>query len=132
MTLPAQVVRFVLVGCAAAATHFAVVWLLVEHAATPALLANIGGWAIAFGVSFAGHFGWTFAGHGAPLLRSARRFVMVSLAGFAINEACYAALLNLSSLDYRTALAIVLVSVAAGTFLLGRLWAFRGDIIPSR
>lgn len=132
MTLPLQVVRFVMVGCAAAATHFVVVWMLVERAGLAALLANVAGWAIAFGVSFAGHFGWTFAGHGAPLLRSARRFVGVSLLGFAVNEACYAALLHGSALDYRVALAIVLVAVAAGTFVLGRVWAFRADIIPSR
>ena len=58
--------RFIVVGCCAAAVHWGVVRLLVEAGWLRPLAANVLGWMIAFGVSFAGHALWTFAEHGAP------------------------------------------------------------------
>ena len=50
--------------------------------------------------------------------------VGTALAAFALNEACYAALLLWTRLGYRTALVLVLVGVAAFTYVAGRRWAF--------
>jgi putative flippase GtrA len=52
------------------------------------------------------------------------RFFGVALASFGINELLYALLLRYTTLDYRLALALVLVLVAALTFVLARNWAF--------
>lgn len=118
--------QFVAVGTTAAAVHFAVVWGAVERLGLVPLVANVLGWGIAFGVSFAGHRRLTFADQQAPLARSARRFLLLSALGFGVNESAYALLLGLGGLGYRSALATVLVGVAAFTYWLGRHWAFLG------
>ena len=51
---------FLLVGATAAAVHFAVLALAVEGAHVPPLTANVFAFAVAFTVSFAGHYRLTF------------------------------------------------------------------------
>lgn len=120
-----QITWFVIVGCAAAATHWLLVVGAVAALTTPPLLANVLGWLVAFGVSFAGHYTLTFRHHKAPLGQALQRFFMVSAAGFAINEAAYAWLLHVTTLRYDVLLALILVGLAVMTFILGRFWAFR-------
>ena len=124
-------VVFILVGSAAALVHLLTVILLVETLRVAPLVANFGGWMCAFGVSYGGHHWLTFADHDAPVLQSAGRFLLLSAGGFAINESAYAILLHTSRLPYHFLLAIILLCVAAGTYLLSRRWAFAG-IPPSR
>lgn len=118
-----QLVRFGAVGIAAMGVHWLVVALLVPLGPAP-LLANVIGFAIAFSVSYTGHRNWTFAS-AEPHATTLRRFLAVALASFALNELIYLLLLRYTALDYRAALAIVLVAVAALTFVLSRYWAFR-------
>lgn len=120
-----RIAWFVLVGTAAAAVHWGMVVMLVEHAGWRPLLANVLGWLIAFGVSFSGHHRWTFRAHGVPVWRSALRFFALSAAGFTVNEAVYALLLHWGGLRYDLVLAGVLVVVAGGTYVLSRHWAFK-------
>ncbi|GAA0777239.1 hypothetical protein GCM10009108_12610 [Castellaniella ginsengisoli] len=89
------------------------------------LAANVVGWLVAFGVSFAGHYRLTFRHQHAPLVRAASRFFLVSALGFAVNEAAYATLLHLTAIRYDVLLALVLIGIAGMTFILGRYWAFR-------
>jgi putative flippase GtrA len=117
-------VVFILVGSAAALVHLLTVILLVEKMHLVPLIANVGGWLCAFGVSFGGHQLLTFADHEAPVLQSASRFFLLSAAGFAINESAYAFLLHSSQVPYYLLLAIILVCVAILTYLLSRRWAF--------
>lgn len=119
-------VVFILVGSTAALVHFLTVILLVEKMHFVPLVANVGGWLCAFTVSYGGHFLLTFADHNAPVLQSASRFFLLSAAGFAINESAYAILLHASQLPYYFLLAIILLCVAALTYLLSRRWAFAG------
>lgn len=121
---------FVAVGCAAAAVHFGVVVVLVGQLGWTPLVANVGGWLVALGVSYGGHRRLTFADQHAPAARSAPRFLAVSTLGFVVNESAYALLLHGSGLGYRAALAAVLVGVAVFTYLLSRHWAFLG--MPGR
>lgn len=120
-----QVTWFIMVGCAAAATHWLVVVVTVSGLQLTPLLANVAGWLIAFVVSFAGHYTLTFRHQKAPLGQALRRFFLVSAAGFGINEAAYAWLLHATDLKYDILLALILVGIAIMTFFLGRLWAFR-------
>ena len=120
----AQVGWFIVVGCCAAAVHLGIVILLVTIAGVPPLAANIGGWLVAFAVSFAGHHRLSFRRHGAPVRAAAGRFFVISAAGFAVNEVAYAALLRWSGLRYDLSLAVVLVAVAAATYWSSRHWAF--------
>jgi len=122
-----RILLFVIVGSSAAFVHWATVVTLVRLLALPPLAANIGGWLVAFGVSFAGQSGLTFRDQGAPLAQAARRFFMLSFGGFMLNEAAYAVLLRWSPWRYDLLLALVLVGVAIVTYLLSRRWAFRGS-----
>ncbi len=112
------------VGGSAAAVHFAVVWLLVGTWQWPALAANVMGFLLAFGVSFVGHHRLTFAAQQADGRQALPRFFGVALLGFTCNELLYALLLHVG-VEYRLALLVVLVAVAAMTWWLGRHWAFR-------
>jgi hypothetical protein len=49
---------------------------------------------------------------------------LVALLSFAVNEFLFGLLLRFTTLDYRIALGMVLVAVAALTFVLARYWAF--------
>lgn len=120
----ARLAWFIAVGCVAAAVHWGVVVWLVGHAGWHPLVANGLGWLIAFGVSFAGHHGLSFRGHGAPPGGCAARFFFVSAGGFAVNEASYALLLSYTGQRFDGLLAAVLVAVAGVTYLLSRHWVF--------
>ncbi|MDH0868037.1 GtrA family protein [Mitsuaria sp. GD03876] len=119
-----RVARFVAVGTAAAAVHWAVVTAVVSSRGWPPLAANVLGWLVALTVSFVGHHRMTFRGHGLRWWRTAPRFAAISALGFGVNEAAYAAMLRWSGQPYQLALAIVLVAVAALTYLLSSRWAF--------
>ena len=77
-----------------------------------------------FPVSFAGHFHWSFRGHGALWLHALPRFAAVALSSFAGNELLYAALLAWTPWHPGVSLFITLLVVAASTFALSRGWAF--------
>jgi putative flippase GtrA len=117
---------FIVVGCGAAAVHWSVVVALVGRAGWHPLVANVLGWLVAFGVSFAGHHRLTFRGHGAPAHAAGLRFFVLSAGGFAINEAAYALLLHTAGLRYDVVLAVVLGAVALLTYWLSSHWAFLG------
>jgi len=121
--LTTRLVWFIAVGCAAAAVHLAVVVVLVSGLGQWPLVANVGGWMVAFLVSFSGHWLLTFEQR-APWRRAARRFFTISLGGFLVNETTYAILLRWSGWRYDVLLAIVLVAVAVLTYLLSSRWAF--------
>lgn len=121
-----SVAWFIAVGCTAATVHFGAVVALVQVCGVPPLAANVAGWMLALGVSTIGHLRLSFAHQQAPATRAAGRFFAVSAVGFSVNEAVYAALLGWSGIGYRLALAVTLVVVAVGTYLLSRHWAFRG------
>ena len=120
-----QLSWFVGVGCAAALTHWIVVVFAVGTLGYVPLVANILGWLVAFCVSFAGHFRLTFRHQQASLWYAARRFFVVSALGFGVNELSYAFLLHTTPLRYDVLLALILIAVAAMTFILSRFWAFQ-------
>ena len=122
-----RVVRFIAVGCMAAAVHLGVVVLLVSGLGWPPLVANVLGWLTAFGFSLTGHRLLTFRSRRPPLWRAARRFFAVSAAGFCVNEVAYAVLLRFGGWRYDIVLAFILVAVAVITYLVSSRWAFLGN-----
>ena len=120
-----EVVWFVAVGCAAAATHWLVAVACVDRAGLPPLVANVLGWLVAFFVSFGGHYRLTFRHQRKELVTAFRRFFLVSAGGFLINELSYAFLLKATAVPYDLLLAAILVAIAFLTFVVSRLWAFR-------
>ncbi|MBU6435888.1 MAG: GtrA family protein [Betaproteobacteria bacterium] len=123
--MPRQLLWFVLTGASAAAVHLGVVALLVQHFGWAPAVANVGGFAVAFWVSFAGHFWLTFRGAGAHWVAAALRFAAVAIGAFVVNQLAYVWLLARTPPQwYLAVLAAVLLAVAAGTFVLSRGWAF--------
>ena len=124
-----RVMRFGIVGLTAAAVHYWVVIALVELLHIAPLLANVGGFVVAFWVSYFGHRHWTFsdavASHASGARQSFLRFLAVAVLGFCMNELLFYLLLRYAGLPYYVALAIVVFTVAVMTYILSRLWAFR-------
>lgn len=123
--MPRQLFWFVLTGASAAAVHLGVVALLVQRFGWAPAPANVAGFAVAFWVSFAGHYRLTFRGYGAHWAAAALRFAAVAVAGFTANQLAYVWLLARTPPQwYLAVLAAVLLAVAAATFVLSRGWAF--------
>jgi len=124
-----RMLRFGSVGLLAAAVHYWVVIALVELAGIAPMRANVGAFAVAFWVSYFGHRHWTFsdtvATHAPGAHSSLPRFLAVALLGFCMNAILFYLLLQYAGWPYYVSLAVVVFAVAAMTYLLSRLWAFR-------
>jgi putative flippase GtrA len=119
----ARLVRFGIVGAVAAATHFFVTIGFVSLGGWRPQLANVAGYAVALAVSYLGQALWTFGQSGVNAV-DFTKFAATSLTGFAANALTYASLLRWTGLDYRLALALVLLLVAMLTFLSLNHWVF--------
>jgi len=123
-----RVLRFGIVGLTAAAVHYLVVIVLVELPHIPPLLANVGGFFVAFWVSYSGHRCWTFSDSVAAPISSRtspfQRFFLVALLGFFVNEFLFYLLLRHADWPYHFSLVVVVFTVSVMTYALSRLWAF--------
>lgn len=119
-----QLFWFGVVGVSAMLVHLGSVALVLVPLGLAPLIANVAGFLLAFQVSHAGHRRFTFQTAQAPASHSRLRFFIVASTSFAVNECLYWLLLRYTDLDYRLALACVLVVVAALTFFTARNWAF--------
>lgn len=125
-----QIMRFGCVGVIASLLHYASVLILVSLFEIQPLSANTVGFASAFFISYFGHRNWTFDDSGAQVStqkvhkNSLRRFVLVALIGFIVNESIYALLLLFSSMDYRVGLLLAIGIASICTYFLSKLWAF--------
>ena len=120
-----QLLQFVLVGGSAAATHLAVVGLLVSLLSLPPLGANVLAFLVAFVVSYNGHALLTFSAAQARGWPVVAKFFAVACLSFVANEALYYIALNWLHWHYFWSLAAVLVLVAIGTFVMSKFWAFK-------
>ena len=120
-----QLLQFVLVGGSAAATHLAVVGLLVSFSGMPPLGANVLAFLVAFVVSYNGHALLTFSAAQARGWPVVAKFFAVACLSFVANEALYYIALNWLHWHYFWSLAAVLVLVAIGTFVMSKFWAFK-------
>lgn len=120
-----QLFWFGVVGISALLVHFLTVSAVLVPLGMAPLLANIVGFLLAFQVSYWGHRRLTFGQHRVPHRQALPRFFGVACLSFAVNEGLYAVLLHFTALNFRLALLIVLFCVAALTFILSKVWAFR-------
>jgi putative flippase GtrA len=114
---------FAVVGTAATGVQLGIVAAGVPFGLSP-LGANALGFFAAFAVSFAGHARWSFPLERSSIPPALRRFAVLSLLGFWLNEACYAGALRWTTLDYRVALFGVIVLLAALQLFASKHWAF--------
>lgn len=116
--------RFAVVGLAATAVHMLLALALLASGRVNPYWANLGGFAVAFFVSFAGQAFWTFRTSEA-LPRVAPRFLLSALTCAAVSSAVLHQLLHLLKLPERPALAGAVVFFAALSYGINRLWVFR-------
>lgn len=118
--------KFAIVGIAATLTHAGVSGVLLEIGWLPAMLANLAGFVIAFGVSFSGHYYWSFSHlrqHNAAL-KAMVRFFLIAVSGFALNASVLALWLSFTPWPELLGLMIAIAIVPALTFVAARMWAF--------
>jgi putative flippase GtrA len=118
--------RFAIVGLGATAVHLTVVWLLVGKLLWPAVASNTLAFMVALGVSFSGHYFWTFRRPG-HMRRALFRFLGVSISTFAFDTLVLAYLLRSGVLTplFATIASAALVPVIS--LVVSRLWCFVGD-----
>lgn len=119
----AMAARFGLVGLAATGTHMLALLLFCERTALPLLLSNTLAFLVAFGISFGGHYFWTFRSPGAPL-RAAGRFFVIAGIAFLCNTLTLLAV-NASGFlsPFHASLAAIFV-IPPTTYIASRLWGF--------
>jgi putative flippase GtrA len=115
---------FALVGLAATAVHSLVALSVHELAGAGALASTVAGYLCAVGFSYLGNARLTF---GRPALHGAQfvRFLVVSATGLAANLGLTWLLVDRLGWPFKAALAVVVVVIAALSFVFARIWAFR-------
>ncbi|GAA0786290.1 GtrA family protein [Roseibium denhamense] len=118
--------KFAVVGTAATATHAVFATGLYELAEVNVFVANIFGFVIAFCVSFAGHYWWSFSHmrKDGRALASMARFLVIAVVGFALNNVVLTLWLQLTRWPDVAGLLFSIAVVPALSFLGARLWAF--------
>lgn len=118
--------KFAIVGVLATVTHAVVAAGLLQSGVLGAFPANICGFLVAFGVSFSGHYFWSFAHlrQQGKAVRSMTRFLVIALSGFALNSFVLALWLELTPWPDLFGLLVSIAIVPALSFLGARLWAF--------
>ncbi|WP_419307932.1 GtrA family protein [Chromohalobacter israelensis] len=113
--------RFGLVGIAATGVHLLVAGVLLgTWPSMSEFLANVVAFLAAFQVSLMGHRRVTFRRRG-----RAKRFFLVALAGFVLNNGVLGTLLATTPVQGFLAVAIATLTVPVLTYLASRFWAFR-------
>jgi putative flippase GtrA len=127
-----QIRRFGLVGILATAVHMATGTTLIHFSVAPQT-ANPVAFAVALCISFAGHFGYSFAGSGAPIWCAAGRFALAAIAGFVVNQSILVILLSSGWLTPIPSLVVSTCFAATVVFLMSKFWAFRNrDLRPDQ
>ncbi len=83
-----QMARYAITGAGLVLAHAVVYWTLAVPVGVPALLANTAAFLVSLAVGYVVHSRWSFAGHGRrdKLAHGYLRYLLVSLAGYALNS----------------------------------------------
>ena len=119
-----SVLRFGISGLTATATHVGVFTALVELASAPAVIASVPAFCAALLVSYGLNYHWTFEALGAHRVLLPR-FAVVAMLGLGLNVLITYLVVDAGGFWYGYALAAVVTSVPAVTYLLSRYWVFR-------
>jgi putative flippase GtrA len=118
-----QLIRYCSVGLSGLGVNLVV--FALANRELPYLAAGVVGFVVSATSNFVLHRFWTFrARHGVPHHQYAR-FLTISVAGLAFNEAVLSALVELAGVSDIVAQAIAITLATPITFLGNRLWSFR-------
>lgn len=132
-SMTVELACFVAIGLAASATHFVAALVLIERVGLAAWLANIVAFLCALPVSYLGHSLVTFPaktyGRDAALTkRSFRRFTLLALSGFAVNQTSVLIFIEQLGWPHRPVLLVTILVVAGGIFSASKVWAFAASL----
>lgn len=116
--------RFGIVGMVATAVHIMIVWLLLAFMAFSPLVANTFAFLTAFGISFFGHYRWTFGSPG-NTGRAIKRFLLISVSAFVVNTLLLAFLVRGEWFSPTIAAIFSAAVVPLITFVTSRFWGFQ-------
>ena len=119
----ARLLRFVVVGVAATATHYAIALSMVTVAGFPTQIAHVTGFLCAVPVSFLGHYHWTF-GSRVRYGRAALRFVAVALGAFLVSMASLEALERFVAWHAAASLLVCVLVIPIASYVLNRVFVF--------
>jgi putative flippase GtrA len=77
-------------------------------------------------VSYFGHRKFSFAGQDASHTQAFPRFLSIAALGFLANQTLVLNGIEYTNLPFWLVLGVVMVLVAASTYLLSKFWAFKG------
>lgn len=117
-----QASRFAVVGGLATVTHLAVALAANSLLKLPPLTANLAGYVCAVLVSYFGNARWSF--EKTRDWGQFARFILMSLAGLALNQAITWVATGPLGLPFWLALGIVVAVVPIVTFVVARIWVF--------
>lgn len=127
-TLAIQLTKFGAVGVLASLTHALIFHLLYTTVTNSHLIANVFAFLVAFVVSYAGHFHWTFRGE-SQLIRSQGaaffRFFRTALIGLAINLFFAQATISWLGLHHYVYLTCLFFVTPIVVFLLTKFWVMK-------
>lgn len=123
-TLLTQIARFATVGVAATLTHVGVLGLAHWALGAGPQLANVFGFLVASSVTYWGNQRWTFEGR-ASHSDAASRFVLLAAASLGASSAATWIATDVMGWGVAGAMALVVTTVPALSFVLSRVWVFR-------
>ena len=118
-----RVTVFAMVGLAATAVNFLILVLLVERFDIYPLLSYLLAYAVAFSVSYLGHYYLTFSANEEHMI-AIRRFLLVSMFASALNFIVFAVSFEYLHLSYLIAFVITIFIGPPFTYLLSRNLVF--------
>ena len=119
-----QLSRFGVVGVIATGVHGFSLYLLVESILLTPLVANSFAFLLAVVVSYVGHYRWTFNANSKHVHTFAKFFIL-ALSGFILNALIMEVTANVMGLHYLIGFAIIVLTVPAATYVIGRRWVFQ-------
>lgn len=117
--------RFGFVGIIATAVHIMTVWILLEETAIAPVTANTLAFLMAFAISFAGNYLWTFRSPGNPR-RAVFRFFVIAACTFAVNTLLLSILVHQGWFSSVVSAICSAAVVPVISFIASRLWVFAG------
>lgn len=118
-----SVLRFITVGLIATVTHVLGALVFNSAFAVPPLAANLFGFLLATGVSYGGHWLWTF-GAASAHRHAMPRFIVLSVSCFCLSQFIVYVVTRLAGLPLWVAMIPVLLLLPPFSFLVSRAHVF--------
>ncbi len=122
-TTTSAFLRFASIGFLSTVTHGVVLNVLVLGVGIHPTLANVGAFLTAFGVSYLGHYYFSFRSNNTHV-ETASKYFIAALVGLSINTLIFAVIVNWMNLHYMIAFAAAIVILPPIMFLISKKFVF--------